>query len=183
MKTASMHPRSQPRSRCSSATSTLVTGLSIVLLCVYSTVEAAQADERSSPHLPFVDPATIDPRIPTPSSIIGHEVGEQAVRYDPLMRYLKALAASSDRITLNPTARPTKVERWSTCLLPARKTISDWIRSRPATENSLTLENLRMLRQEGLSSRPTLPRPSWHTASTEMNFRAPMRPCSLRISW
>lgn len=102
MKTASMHPRSQPRSRCSSATSTLVTGLSIVLLCVYSTVEAAQADERSSPHLPFVDPATIDPRIPTPSSIIGHEVGEQAVRYDPLMRYLKALAASSDRITLNP---------------------------------------------------------------------------------
>jgi hypothetical protein len=49
-----------------------------------------------------VDPTTIDPRIPTPFSIIGHEVGEKAVRYDPLMRYLEALAASSDRITMNP---------------------------------------------------------------------------------
>ncbi|MHC4734913.1 MAG: M14 family zinc carboxypeptidase, partial [Planctomycetota bacterium] len=39
---------------------------------------------------------------PTPFSIIGHEVGEKAVRYDPLMRYLEALAASSDRITMNP---------------------------------------------------------------------------------
>ncbi len=102
MKTSSMHLRSKPQSRCSSATDTLVMGLSFFLLCVYSTVGAAQVDESTSTSIPFVDPTTIDPRIPTPSSIIGHEVGEKAVRYDPLMRYLEALAASSDRITMNP---------------------------------------------------------------------------------
>jgi len=76
--------------------------LLLLLLGVCSTVGAAQVDESTSTSIPFVDPTTIDPRIPTPFSIIGHEVGEKAVRYDPLMRYLEALAASSDRITMNP---------------------------------------------------------------------------------
>jgi hypothetical protein len=76
--------------------------LLLLLLGVYSTVGAAQVDESTSTSIPFVDPTTIDPRIPTPFSIIGHEVGEKAVRYDPMMRYLEALAASSDRIVLKP---------------------------------------------------------------------------------
>ncbi len=97
-----MYPHSQPKGRCSSATRSLVMGVSIIMLCVYSTVGCAQMEETTSTRVPFVDPATIDPSIPAPSSIIGHEVGEKAVRYDPLMRYLEVLAASSDRITLNP---------------------------------------------------------------------------------
>ena len=38
--------------------------------------------------------------IPTPASIIGHEVGEWHVTHDKLVEYMKALAASSDRISI-----------------------------------------------------------------------------------
>lgn len=38
--------------------------------------------------------------IPTPKSIIGHEVGEWHVTHDRLVQYMKALDAASDRITL-----------------------------------------------------------------------------------
>jgi hypothetical protein len=38
--------------------------------------------------------------IPTPKSVIGHEVGEWHITHDKLVAYMKALAASSDRITL-----------------------------------------------------------------------------------
>ena len=43
---------------------------------------------------------TYNKAIPTPQSIIGHEVGEWHVTHDKLVEYMKALAASSDRITL-----------------------------------------------------------------------------------
>ncbi len=43
---------------------------------------------------------TYNQAIPTPKSIIGHEVGEWHVTHDKLVEYMKALAASSDRITL-----------------------------------------------------------------------------------
>ncbi|PKP25043.1 MAG: zinc carboxypeptidase [Bacteroidetes bacterium HGW-Bacteroidetes-2] len=38
--------------------------------------------------------------IPTPKSIIGHEVGEWHVTHDKLVQYMQVLAKSSDRITL-----------------------------------------------------------------------------------
>lgn len=38
--------------------------------------------------------------IPTPKSVIGHEVGEWHVTHDKLVEYMKALAKSSDRISL-----------------------------------------------------------------------------------
>ncbi len=38
--------------------------------------------------------------IPTPQSVIGHEVGEWHITHDKLVEYMKALAASSDRITI-----------------------------------------------------------------------------------
>ena len=43
---------------------------------------------------------TYNQNIPTPKSIIGHEVGEWHVTHDKLVTYMKALAASSDRIAL-----------------------------------------------------------------------------------
>tara|TARA_B110000003_G_scaffold209487_1_gene208397 strand:- start:8582 stop:11089 length:2508 start_codon:yes stop_codon:yes gene_type:complete len=41
-----------------------------------------------------------DNQIPTPIEIIGHEVGEWHVTHDKLVEYMKALAKSSDRITI-----------------------------------------------------------------------------------
>ncbi|MBW1677652.1 MAG: hypothetical protein JRJ79_13890, partial [Deltaproteobacteria bacterium] len=105
MKTNAIHLRSKLQIRSSSATRMLVMGVIFLLLCVCSAIGAAQIEESTPSSLPFVDPATIDPKIPPPSSIIGHEVGEKAVRYDPLMRYLEELAASSDRIIMNPIGK------------------------------------------------------------------------------
>ncbi|APG66417.1 zinc carboxypeptidase [Tenacibaculum todarodis] len=43
---------------------------------------------------------TYNSAIPTPKSVIGHEVGEWHVTHDKLVEYMKALAASSDRISI-----------------------------------------------------------------------------------
>ncbi len=43
---------------------------------------------------------TYDPTIPTPKSIIGHEVGEWHVTHDKLVYYMRALAESTDRIKI-----------------------------------------------------------------------------------
>lgn len=41
-----------------------------------------------------------NPDIPTPKSIIGHEIGDWHITHDKLVQYMYALAASSDRITI-----------------------------------------------------------------------------------
>ena len=43
---------------------------------------------------------TYNQAIPTPQSIVGHDVGEWHITHDKLVEYMKALAASSDRITI-----------------------------------------------------------------------------------
>lgn len=43
---------------------------------------------------------TYDPDIPTPKSVIGHEVGEWHITHDKLVLYMRTLAAASDRITI-----------------------------------------------------------------------------------
>ena len=48
--------------------------------------------------------ASLDPNVPTPESILGHAVGDDAMRYDPMVRYLKALANASSLVTLTPYA-------------------------------------------------------------------------------
>ncbi len=49
-------------------------------------------------------PASFNPDVPTPESIIGHAVADGAVRYDPLVRYLQTLAEASPLATLTPYA-------------------------------------------------------------------------------
>ena len=44
-----------------------------------------------------------DPAIPTPQSVIGHEVGEWHVTHDKLVAYMMALDKASDRISLQIT--------------------------------------------------------------------------------
>lgn len=46
------------------------------------------------------DDVTYNPNIPTPKSVIGHEVGDWHITHDKLVQYMNALAASSDRITI-----------------------------------------------------------------------------------
>ncbi|CAM1349984.1 M14 family metallopeptidase [Tenacibaculum crassostreae] len=43
---------------------------------------------------------TYNQNIPTPKSVIGHEVGEWHITHDKLVEYMKALAASSDRVSI-----------------------------------------------------------------------------------
>ena len=43
-----------------------------------------------------------DQRVPTPASVIGHEVGEWHVTHDRLVSYMKAADQASDRIALHP---------------------------------------------------------------------------------
>jgi len=44
---------------------------------------------------------TYDATIPTPKSVLGHEVGEWHVTHDKLVQYMETLAAASDRITID----------------------------------------------------------------------------------
>lgn len=46
-----------------------------------------------------------NPEIPTPSEIIGHEVGEWHVTHDKLVQYMYAVAAASDRVTIEEYAK------------------------------------------------------------------------------
>ena len=46
--------------------------------------------------------------IPTPKSIIGHEVGEWHVTHDKLVQYMYALANSSNRIIIEETGKRKK---------------------------------------------------------------------------
>lgn len=48
---------------------------------------------------------TYNSAIPTPASVLGHEVGEWHVSHDKLVQYMYALAEASDRITLEETGR------------------------------------------------------------------------------
>jgi hypothetical protein len=48
---------------------------------------------------------TYNPAIPTPSSVIGFEVGFRHVRHDQLVNYMYAVAEASDRITITEYAR------------------------------------------------------------------------------
>lgn len=43
---------------------------------------------------------TYNKNIPTPESVIGHEVGEWHITHDKLAEYMKALAASSNRVSI-----------------------------------------------------------------------------------
>ena len=43
---------------------------------------------------------TFDESVPTPESVIGHQVGEWHITHDKLVQYMKELARSSDRVTI-----------------------------------------------------------------------------------
>lgn len=72
--------------------------LTFFLITFACAVSIARAQVDLSYYLP--DSVTYNPAIPTPKSIIGHEVGEWHVTHDKLVQYMQALDLASDRITL-----------------------------------------------------------------------------------
>ena len=55
----------------------------------------------AAPGLP-ADPQ-LDPRVPTPAQVLGFEPGERHPRHDQVVAYFEALAAASDRVTIEVT--------------------------------------------------------------------------------
>ncbi|MEO2281328.1 M14 metallopeptidase family protein [Pseudoalteromonas pernae] len=48
----------------------------------------------------FDEDIQFDPKVPTPSSVLGYEVGEWHVRHDQLVYYMRELAQHSDRVNI-----------------------------------------------------------------------------------
>ncbi|TXE10586.1 zinc carboxypeptidase [Gelidibacter salicanalis] len=69
-----------------------------LFIFLVSSISVGQNQTDLSYYLP--QNTTYNPAIPTPKSVIGHDVGEWHVTHDKLVEYMKALVASSDRITL-----------------------------------------------------------------------------------
>ncbi|MFN4947356.1 MAG: M14 family metallopeptidase [Chryseotalea sp.] len=71
----------------------------LAYMCCILTHVSAQPD--LSYYLP--EGVSYNPSIPTPQSVIGHQVGEWHITHDRLVNYMKALDAASDRISLQVT--------------------------------------------------------------------------------
>ena len=70
-------------------------------LLLFQFIKPATAQPSLSYYLP--EEVTYNQAIPTPKSVIGHEVGEWHISHDRLVSYLYALDKASDRITLEVT--------------------------------------------------------------------------------
>ncbi|MCD2259688.1 M14 family metallopeptidase [Psychroserpens luteolus] len=70
-----------------------------ILLLVLS---CFQLNAQSKPDLSYYLPqnTSYNQSIPTPESVIGHQVGEWHITHDKLVQYMRALAAASDRISI-----------------------------------------------------------------------------------
>lgn len=70
----------------------------LLLIVLISFITNAQDILSLSYYLP--QDVTYDQEIPTPESIIGHQVGQWHVTHDKLVQYMRKLATVSDRITI-----------------------------------------------------------------------------------
>ena len=69
-----------------------------ILLFLFAIHIQAQNKTELSYYLP--QHTTYDQNIPTPESVIGHQVGDWHITHDKLAQYMYALAAASDRVTI-----------------------------------------------------------------------------------
>lgn len=121
--------------------------LLLIFTCLLVYSATAQVD--LSYYLP--DSVTYNPAIPTPKSIIGHEVGEWHVTHDRLVQYMYALDQASDRITLEVIGQSheTRPLILLTITSPANHKNIESIRTQhvrlsndPANSGSLELKNM-----------------------------------------
>ncbi len=71
-----------------------------IILVLVLTVFSIQAQESLDLSYYLPSNTTYNKNIPTPKSVIGHEVGQWHVTHDKLVQYMYALANASDRITI-----------------------------------------------------------------------------------
>ncbi len=72
--------------------------LSLLIALLFSVITISQNQFELSYYLP--QDITYNTDIPTPESIIGHKMGEWHTSHDKLVAYLKILASTSDRISI-----------------------------------------------------------------------------------
>ena len=82
---------------------TLFSMKKLLLLCLFVSFSSMAQKVDLSYYLP--KDVSYNQSIPTPVSVIGHEVGEWHITHDKLVEYMKALAASSDRINIEFTGK------------------------------------------------------------------------------
>jgi len=82
---------------------TLFSMKKLLLLCLFVSFSSMAQKVDLSYYLP--KDLSYNKSIPTPVSVIGHEVGEWHITHDKLVEYMKALAASSDRINIEFTGK------------------------------------------------------------------------------
>jgi hypothetical protein len=130
--------------------------LQLSMFCVAITSVAQDYTVNLEYYLP--KDVTYNQNIPTPKSVIGHEVGEWHVSHDKLAHYMTALAEASDRITLEN--RGTTFEGRPLLLLtitaPSNHNSIESIRKNhlALTENgssSLNTENMPIVVYQGFS--------------------------------
>lgn len=122
--------------------------LALFLITFALILTSAKAQVALSYYLP--DSVTYNPAIPTPKSIIGHEVGEWHVTHDKLVQYMYALAQASDRVTLEVIGQSHEGRPMIllTITAPANHTNKEAIRTQhlkltdPSSSGSLDLKNM-----------------------------------------
>ncbi|HMV07357.1 MAG TPA: M14 family metallopeptidase [Cyclobacteriaceae bacterium] len=118
----------------------------LITFAILFTSATAQVD--LSYYLP--DSVRYNPAIPTPKSIIGHEVGEWHVSHDKLVQYMRALDQASDRITIEVTGQSHEGQPLLllTITSPANHTNIESIRAQhlrlsdPTNSGSLDVKNM-----------------------------------------
>jgi len=73
----------------------------LIILCLYYCIPS-NAQTNLNDYLP--QNTTYNSNIPTPQSILGHEVGEWHVSHDKLVQYMETMAKSSDKATIETYA-------------------------------------------------------------------------------
>jgi biopolymer transport protein ExbD len=78
------------------------TSVHFTLLCVFLLTTPAIAQKDLSYYLP--QNVSYDKQISTPSTVVGHQLGEWHVTHDKLVQYLRKVASESDRIDIETYA-------------------------------------------------------------------------------
>ena len=71
----------------------------LIILCAL-VVTSVQAQKKVDLSYYLPQNTTYNQNIPTPESIIGHQVGEWHITHDKLVQYMYALAEASDEATV-----------------------------------------------------------------------------------
>ncbi len=109
----------------------LLRAFAALCLCALPAVSVAQ----TAYYFPDVDPATLDPGIPTPEQFLGYPIGSHYTRHDRIADYLRELARLSDRVHVDEIGRSYEERPLLTVLItsPANHARREQLRTAHAT--------------------------------------------------